>query len=299
MALYMGTRSHARYLQELVLKYSRPRSPRVTDERSKIVSLPDIEVVVFDVYGTLLTSGLGEISSAEPSQISAATEVRKLYFPNAPISDHDLVASLRQTIESSHSASRSRGISIPEVEIREIWSSLFSEMQLTSIFSANDLIEEFALVYELLSNPAWPMPGSQAVLSALLSSPAFDVAVISNAQFYTPVILEVFFGSATADKLTKNAVWSYKTGQAKPSRELFSQLIRRFPDIENDRFVYIGNDMLNDIQGAAEAGMKTVLFAGDADSLRLRVGDSRVTVSPDSVITRLTDIPLILGRDRL
>ncbi|GHT78050.1 hypothetical protein FACS1894130_03980 [Spirochaetia bacterium] len=56
----------------------------------------------------------------------------------------------------------------------------------------------------------------------------------------------------------------------------------------------VGNDMLNDTVPAA--GFKTLLFAGDGRSLRLRQ-DNPLTedVRPTAVIRRLADIPGICG----
>jgi putative hydrolase of the HAD superfamily len=52
--------------------------------------------------------------------------------------------------------------------------------------------------------------------------------------------------------------------------------------------------MLNDIQGAASAGFKTALFAGDRRSLRLRENDPRVQTRPDAVLLRLDDAARLL-----
>jgi putative hydrolase of the HAD superfamily len=55
--------------------------------------------------------------------------------------------------------------------------------------------------------------------------------------------------------------------------------------------IYVGNDMLNDIYCAKSAGCKTVLFAGDRRSLRLRENDERcLAIRPDAVITSLIQL---------
>ena len=59
--------------------------------------------------------------------------------------------------------------------------------------------------------------------------------------------------------------------------------------------LYLGNDMLNDIWAAAQVGFKTVLFAGDARSLRLREDrDQTRNLSPDAVITELNQLAQLL-----
>ena len=58
-----------------------------------------------------------------------------------------------------------------------------------------------------------------------------------------------------------------------------------------DSALYIGNDMLNDIYPAKNAGFNTALFAGDARSLRLRkdVAECK-NLSADLVITDLIQL---------
>ena len=59
--------------------------------------------------------------------------------------------------------------------------------------------------------------------------------------------------------------------------------------------VYVGNDMLNDIYCAKQAGCKTVLFAGDQQSLRLRENDERcLAIEPDAVVSSLSQLLEIL-----
>jgi putative hydrolase of the HAD superfamily len=55
--------------------------------------------------------------------------------------------------------------------------------------------------------------------------------------------------------------------------------------------LYVGNDMLNDIYPAQQAGFQTALFAGDRHSLRLRENDLRCrSLSPDLFIIDLRDL---------
>ena len=56
--------------------------------------------------------------------------------------------------------------------------------------------------------------------------------------------------------------------------------------------VYVGNDMLNDVWAASEAGLRTAWFAGDSRSCRPREDDSRCRgLVPDVVLTSLMQLP--------
>ena len=62
-------------------------------------------------------------------------------------------------------------------------------------------------------------------------------------------------------------------------------------NIKSDEVVYVGNDMLNDIYCASQFGFKTVLFAGDVRSLRLRANDERIqNIKPSAIITELPQL---------
>jgi putative hydrolase of the HAD superfamily len=55
--------------------------------------------------------------------------------------------------------------------------------------------------------------------------------------------------------------------------------------------------MLKDIFAASGVGFKTVLFAGDRRSLRLREGNALTqNTRPDSIIRDLRDLPALITR---
>ena len=73
------------------------------------------------------------------------------------------------------------------------------------------------------------------------------------------------------------------------------KILREKYNIGLGETVYVGNDMLNDIYCARQAGCKTVLFAGDQRSLRLRENDERcLAIQPDAVITSLSQLVEII-----
>jgi putative hydrolase of the HAD superfamily len=132
------------------------------------------------------------------------------------------------------------------------------------------------------------------------------LGIVSNAQFYTPLMLEGFLDSSL-DDLGFDAeccAWSYRLLEAKPSTRIYEEALaglERVHGIEPSEVLYVGNDLRNDIWPASLTGCRTALFAGDARSLRLREDDPRCTgVVPDRIVTDLRQISeniLPLGRD--
>jgi putative hydrolase of the HAD superfamily len=69
--------------------------------------------------------------------------------------------------------------------------------------------------------------------------------------------------------------------------------------IAGEQAAFIGNDMRNDIAPAHAAGLQTVLFAGDARSLRLRQDDPCCRdLQPDLRITHLNQLASFISNAR-
>ena len=130
------------------------------------------------------------------------------------------------------------------------------------------------------------------------------IGIVSNAQFYTPIIMNYFLtGNFSShqhiDLFDKDlSVFSYKELRAKPDTALFDKIIpvlNNKYNIEPSETIFVGNDMLKDVYTAKQAGLRTVLFAGDERSLRLREDDMRVKgLHPDFVINDLKQITMLI-----
>ena len=124
------------------------------------------------------------------------------------------------------------------------------------------------------------------------------MGIVSNAQFFTPLVLAALLPELHFDP--RLAVWSFAQREAKPSPRLFAAAAARMARhwrLQPREIVMVGNDMRNDLLGARAAGLRTALFAGDARSLRLRRDDPRCTaVHPDLVLTHLSQLPPALRR---
>lgn len=276
--------------RRLVEPYISPLAviPTALQQRGRIDGA--IECVLFDIYGTLFISGSGEIGiiAAKGRQTDAITRLIAKYRI-AGTADA-LYKALAEAIEREHRSQRSRGIAFPEVVIERIWMEILAPNRI-------ETVRRFAAEFEMLVNPVYPMPHLHEVLSTL-SSRDLCMGIISNAQFYTPLLFEWFLGSRPeALGFCEDLIfYSYCHGHAKPSSFLFDRALavldaRR---ILPETVLFVGNDMKNDIYPARRAGMKTALFAGDARSLRLRREDPCCRdLLPDIVITdliQLTDL---------
>ena len=138
------------------------------------------------------------------------------------------------------------------------------------------------------------MPAAADVLAELLQR-GLVLGIVSNAQYFTQFLFDALLNSSLAELGFSSSLlyFSYAHGQAKPGQYLFDLARDQLRDqqIEAHQAVYVGNDMLNDVQGASGAGFRTALFAGDRRSLRLRQDDERRDDSqPDLVIQDLSQL---------
>lgn len=276
---------------DLIRALSQPLEPIPTSLAPRLPTLPDIRAVAFDVYGTLVISGSGDIGVSEGIQKETALRsiLRDLAITPPDESD-SLSERLVDLIREDHTHAHKEGIDFPEVEIRDLWARLLR------IERGSDL-ETVAIAYECASNPVWPMPGSQDVLESLQQA-GMAMGIVSNAQFYTPYLFESFY-LRSLDQLGFNpalSFFSYRHRRAKPGAWLYQQLVTALATsgILPHQVLYVGNDALKDIHPAAQLGFRTALFAGDQRSLRLH-SERPDLQTPDAIITQLPQLLEILG----
>ena len=271
----------------LISKYIKPISPLPTSLKQRGKLEEKLLVILFDLYGTLFISRSGDISMAKETSPQMERLEKLLQQFGINKGSQTVLKRFYAAIENQHETLKKKGIDFPEVEIDQIW---------MRVLENNDLetVRAFAVEFELIANPVYPMPHLGKLLSACQASNVL-MGIISNAQFYTPYLFNWFLDSNPEDLgfHPDLILYSYKFGYAKPSTFMFQVAAKK---LKNMGFpvhsaLYIGNDMLNDIYPAKNVGFKTGLFAGDARSLRLRKNDPMCKdLSVDLVITDLVQL---------
>ena len=278
---------------------ARPLAPIPTQQVARLERLSGIRAVLFDVYGTLFVSASGDIGSSDEQarsrSLGRALEALGIRMDEESV--REAAAVLMRAIREEHRRGKSRGREYPEVDMRTILSRVLDHLAGKGLFAAEAdrrFCEILAVEYECRLNPTWPMPGAAQTLRCL-SERGTDLGIISNAQFFTPLLFPALL-SVSPEKLgfdPELCVWSYRNLEAKPSHALFTGILQALAvrDIQPREVLYVGNDRLNDIWPAARAGMKTALFAGDRRSFRPRKTDPRLPdVAEDILLTELVQL---------
>jgi putative hydrolase of the HAD superfamily len=280
---------------EHIRRLSNPMEPLPTEFPIHLCPIDGMETVLFDLYGTLLISGSGDVGTA------AAVNSEEALIQSLIVAGYegDLERAgelgptlLENTIHHWHELAKEAGTDYPEVEVSQVWKKVLEHLQALEVIRSDDdpqRILRLALEYECRVNPVWPMPEAREALD-FIKERGLRIGIVSNAQFYTPLIVEELFG-CSLEELGFDpdlCVFSYKQLRAKPSVELFNALASK---VDFSKAVYVGNDMLNDIWTASQAGCQTILFAGDQRSLRLREKDKKCRkLVPTATVDQLMQI---------
>ena len=272
---------------ELIADYLSPMLPKATSMTPGGRPKERIRCVLFDIYGTLFISGSGDIGVSKKALPQVQKLDRLLQQFNLRIKSRELIQKLSRAIEDEHRRLHDTGIDYPEIEIDQVWKQILKIDDLP-------LVRRFAIQYELIVNPVYPMPNLKSTLAACRQK-NLPMGVISNAQFFTPLLFEWFLGADLKDLgFHSNLIFlSYQVRHAKPSTKPFELAAAAITalGLKTSSALYVGNDMLNDIYPANQLGFQTALFAGDARSLRLRPEDPRCTdLSADIILTDLAQL---------
>jgi putative hydrolase of the HAD superfamily len=147
---------------------------------------------------------------------------------------------------------RQAGIEYPEPDIREVWLAVLKIMQSEELIVVDDegkISEQLSVEFEARMNPVWPVPGVIETLH-YFKEKGLPQGIISNSQFYTPVVLEALTGQSLDELGFSGGLlhWSFEEKQKKPGLAFYRNFINkmhRFDDsLEPEHVLYIGNDML-------------------------------------------------------
>jgi len=302
-------------LVRTIRRFSSPLQPRPTHCNPSYKVDQSIRAVLFDIYGTLFVSSSGDIDALH---IESDSDANGMFARKAPICrallesgctvldpgavDEVAETEYQEAIRSIHVEKRRLGVQYPEVDIVQVWEQVLGELNGSGLIIVPDLAGvpyRVAVSYECLSNPVWPMPDCESLLDMAARS-GIPMGLVSNAQFYTPLLFPAFFDRTLGeigfnDRLCS---FSFHRGEAKPSVHLYEgvrELLFRQLAIAPEEVLFVGNDMLNDIWPAQETGFSTCLFAGDERSLRLREDHPVCNrIVPDHTVTGLDQVARIL-----
>ena len=289
------------HFSDIFQRHTRSLVPIPTGLKPEGAPKYPVKAVLFDVYGTLFISSSGDLGGIrdagpvdengdERDTSTALLSLTKAHGVSA--SPEKLIKAYIMAVEADHDRNKKRGIDFPEVRIDEIWAKILGTADMTAA-------RRFALEFELIINPVHPMPGMEETVRQI-GNAGIRMGIISNAQFYTPLMFGYFCGERPENMGFDPdlCIYSYRFGHAKPSPVLFQAASDRLLrcGIDRKNVLFVGNDMRNDMAPAKTCGFQTALFAGDRRSLRIRRDDPQLkAIFPEIVVTELPQISDRIG----
>lgn len=263
-----------------------PMSPQPTGWSPHVPAMSGVEVVLFDIYGTVVISASGDYDPAVKDRAAVyrrALSAVGLQWPIEGLNYFD------EEIRSDHERLRAGGVACPEVDIRDIWARV--ARRCAGDVPSAGLIDALAVEFEARVNPVCSMPGFPEVWDSL--SGRVRLGIVSNAQFYTPLMLEALADRSCSALGVEERLcaWSYLQREAKPSPHLLARVLEQ-GGLEPGRVLVVGNDFAKDCAPARQLGCRCALFAGDARSLRTAgMNEQETRARVDAVFTDLRQIP--------
>lgn len=265
-----------------------------------------IKAVIFDIYGTLIISASGDIMQSSYDAKMFEDALNKAgYRINVPVDDLMKIHSLfKEEVSTGKQQAIASGTPFPELNIVDVWTRTLQRAEDQNIISTNGApdVKLFTFIFELNSNQVWPMPNMKEMLDGLKAK-GYPLGIVSNAQFYTPVIMNYFLnkeikGDEFLDGFEQDiSVFSYKMLKGKPDTAVYEALVEplKARGLKPEEVLFVGNDMLKDIYASSQVGFKTCFYAGDMRAYRLREDHPEASkVKPDFVITELNQLLEIL-----
>src|SRR5262245_22341531 len=114
----------------LIKELLKPIEPIPTGETPRLNILPGLRAVLFDVYGTLLVSGSGDVGTVLEHSPEAALQEALVSTGLDPANGAGKrgVALMYTRIAETHGQMRALGVDFPEVEIRAIWRDVLAAL---------------------------------------------------------------------------------------------------------------------------------------------------------------------------
>lgn len=206
--------------------------------------MPKIQALIFDLYGTLIDIETDE----DKKEIFEFLSLYLKYY-DIDIPPENLKADFETEKTADLKSSRER---YPEVDFQEVFENLIKRY---NGVPNSYLVKSCCKLFRILSRNRFQLfPDSIPVLKEMKSA-GYTLGIVSNAQ-------KVF----TANEMRmlglpqyfKHMVFSSRYGIVKPDRRLFI-IACAMLDIPPENTVYIGDNPHNDVKGAKEIGMTSIL----------------------------------------
>ncbi len=304
---------YANYLDTRDLPWPAPPVPQPPRAKPHLVPMPEVRLVTWNIYGTLLAIPTGGLLFEHPQKfvmdvaLDKTVQEFKMWgsMSRKPGQPAEYMAELyRRALEDLRMAP-SPGEKHPEILAEKAWESILKKLlQKDYKFdpgfygSLNEYSRKIAYFFHASLQGTTAYPGAARALETLRAAGVAQ-GLIADAQCFTLVQLQRGLaqggGTAGPDALFDKSLraLSCELGARKPSERLFKQVLGAAAarGLGPSQILHVGSRVLQDLAPARRLGMRTALFAGDKESLQATAEQLKdPTTRPDALLTELPQI---------
>ena len=309
---------YASYLDTRGLSWPAPPPPERPKARPHLKPLPEVRVVAWNVYGTLLNISGGELVLEHPQAfvmdiaLDKTVQEFKMWgsMTRKPGQPAEYLRQLYARGLDEQRMSPFPGEKYPEMIAERVWEGIVKKLlQKDYKFDAdffgslNEYSRKVAYFFHASLQGTACYPGTTDALT-LVRDRGLRQGLLGDGQCFTLVQLQR--GLAQQDQQGSLDQWfdpdlrilSCDWGGRKPSERLYRQFLDglKKDGITAEQVLHIGTRMDQDVIPARKLGMRTGLFAGDKNSLVATAEQLKDrTCRPDVLLTELDQIGQIVG----
>lgn len=299
-----------------------PLEPTLTRARvpQLLPKLKGIKAVIWDVYGTLLYcthDGESRRFLEERPAVALAFERTIQHFRMWPAMSRSRLApgeylwkQFRELAGQVLVEKNLRGSDHPEIKLEQVWQRLLVRLgkggftyDPAVVGPAPAFAQKIALFCDETLQRTALFPGALEAVQALnergiRQGVACDGQVYTNAQLVKglaraggPAALGTLFDPMFFS-------YSYEVSVTRPNAAVYRALARRLAErgITPSEALVVGNDAMHDVMVPASVGFRAALFAGSADTVRLREGEADLNrCRPDAILVEIGQVNDIIA----
>jgi FMN phosphatase YigB (HAD superfamily) len=311
---------YASYLNTRDLSWPAPPPPERPKARPHLKALPEVRVVAWNIYGTLLEISGGELVFEHPQAfvmdiaLDKTVQEFKMWgsMTRKPGQPAEYLRQLYARGLNDQRMAPSPGEKYPEIVAERIWESIIKKLlqkdyQFDAGFfgSLNEYSRKVAYFFHASLQGTACYPGAASALTVVRER-GLRQGLLADGQCFSLVQLQRGLAQQDGNRSLDDwfdpdlRILSCDWGSKKPSERLYRQFLeglKKKEGITPQQVLHIGTRMEQDVIPARKLGMRTGLFAGDKGSLVASVEQLKdKTCRPDVLLTELDQIGQIVGR---
>jgi FMN phosphatase YigB (HAD superfamily) len=309
---------YASYLDTRDLPWPAAPAQQPPRARPHLVAMPDVHVVTWNIYGTLLPISTGNLLFEHPDNfimdlaLDKTVQEFKMWasMSRKPGQPAEYLRELYGRVLDEQKLAPSPGEKYPEIHAERIWEGIVKKLlQKDYKFdpgfygSLNEYSRKIAYFFHASLQGTACYPGAAEALEQVQAL-GLAQGLVADAQCFTLVQLQRGLAkdgaTASVAALFEQPLrfLSHELSARKPSERLFKPLLAALAPrgLGPSNVLHVGSRIAHDLVPARKLGMRTVLFAGDKESLQATPEQLKDPATrPDALITDLGQIVEIVS----